>query len=148
MVNFTKNVNFSLYICSKLNKRYIMIVQRHKITGDRMKLSEVYFGVLSALNNLKLTRLEIGILAYMTIHGSISDSDIQDGVCKRYGTTSSTVNNTVSKLKKASLIIKKENKNVVNPFLVLDFSKDITLAITLDNNETHPKQDNSKEAGS
>jgi hypothetical protein len=108
-----------------------MILQKHKVTGDNIGIAEMYYGVLSVLNRLKLTKLEIGLLAFMAINGPISDVGVQDGFCAVYKTTVSTVNNTVSKLKKMSLIIKEDGKNIINPKIVLDFSKDVVLGITM-----------------
>ena len=49
----------------------------------------------------------------------------------------STINNIISKLKKLGILVKDGSKVKVNPIIVLDFNKDITLEIKLLHGETN-----------
>ena len=51
--------------------------------------------------------------------------------CKTYKSTSPTINNIVSKLKKIGVFIKENGKVKVNPIISIDFKKDLTLDIKL-----------------
>jgi hypothetical protein len=48
-----------------------------------------------------------------------------------YNSTSPTINNIISKLKRLGIFIKDKGKVKINPIIVLDFTKDITLEIKL-----------------
>jgi hypothetical protein len=52
-----------------------------------------------------------------------------------YNTTTATINNIVSKLKKVGVFIKEDSKVKVNPVIVLDFDKHINLFIQLEHEE-------------
>jgi hypothetical protein len=83
------------------------------------------------VNNLKLTQREIQLVAFTAIKGNISYANIRQEFCERYKTTSPTINNIISKLKKIKVLIKDGTKTKVNPVIILDFNKDITLQISL-----------------
>lgn len=109
-----------------------MIVQKlRKETRSDIGIASVYYSVLSAFNGLLLTDREIELMAFIAVSGSISISDNRKAFCETYGTTSATVNNMVSKLKKKGLLVKKDGRVVVSPIISLDFTKDIQLEMKI-----------------
>ena len=107
------------------------ILQKLKYESDtNYVLAERYYALLSALNNMKLTEREIQLVAFTAVRGNISYANIREDFCKRYGTTSPTINNMISKMKKLGVMIKTSGKVKVNPVLILDFNKDVKLFIT------------------
>jgi DNA-binding MarR family transcriptional regulator len=88
---------------------------------------------LSSVNNLQLTKREIELIAFTAVRGNMSYASVRQEFCEKYGTTGPTINNIISKLKKMGILIKDGSKVKVNPVIVLDFSKDITLEIKLVN---------------
>lgn len=109
-----------------------MILQRLKkeLIND-IDVSYRYYSVLSALNDLLLTKREIQLMSFISVSGSVSISENREKFCKSYDTTSATVNNMVSKLKRRNLLMKKDGKIVVNSIISLDFSKDLSLEIKI-----------------
>jgi TATA-box binding protein (TBP) (component of TFIID and TFIIIB) len=109
-----------------------MIVQRLKrdVSTD-MELAEKYYSILSAINNLHLTEREIQLIAFTAIKGNITYANVREEFCKTYKSTSPTINNIVSKLKKIGVFIKENGKVKINPIISIDFKKDITLDIKL-----------------
>lgn len=109
-----------------------MIVQKLKrnVSTD-MELAEKYYSILSAINNLHLTEREIQLIAFTAIKGNITFANVREEFCKTYKSTSPTINNIVSKLKKIGVFIKENGKVKVNPIISIDFKKDITLDIKL-----------------
>jgi hypothetical protein len=108
------------------------IIQKMKNQNkDLYSLAEKYYNILSAVNNLHLTQREIQLVAFTAIKGNISYANIRQEFCERYKTTSPTINNIISKLKKIKVLIKDGTKVKVNPLIILDFNKDITLEINL-----------------
>jgi DNA-binding MarR family transcriptional regulator len=117
-------------VVQKLGKEY----------NNKYELAQKYYAVLSALNNLKLTEREIQLIAYTAIKGTITYANARTEFCEMYNTTTATINNIVSKLKKVGVFIKEDGKVKVNPVIVLDFEKHINLFIQLQHEED--RQDN------
>lgn len=108
------------------------IIQKMKSQStDIFSLAEKYYSILSAINNLKLTQREIQLIAFTAIKGNISYANIRKEFCDKYNSTSPTINNLISKLKKVNIFVKDGTKVKVNPIIILDFNKDITLQINL-----------------
>ena len=107
-------------------------MQKLKYTSeDSFVLAERYYSVLSAINDLKLTQREIQLIAFTAVKGSMSFANVRDEFCKRYNTTSATINNMISKLKKMNILTKTSGKIRVTPIIQLNFLQDITLQIRL-----------------
>jgi hypothetical protein len=56
---------------------------------------------------------------------------VREEFCKRYNSTSPSINNIISKLKKVGIFVKENGKVKVNPIIVIDFKNDLTLEIKL-----------------
>jgi DNA-binding MarR family transcriptional regulator len=111
-----------------------MIVQKlKKQVEDEYVRAEKYYTILSAVNNLKLTEREIQLIAYTAIKGNITYANVREEFCKKYKTSSPTINNIISKLKKMNIFIKQDGKVKINPIIVLDFNKELSLQISLTN---------------
>jgi len=108
------------------------IVQRLKTSvEDTIPMAEKYYKILSAVNDLKLTKREIQLIAFAAIKGNISYANIRKEFCDTYDSTSPAINNIISKLKKMGIFVKDGTKVKVNPIILLNFEKDLVLQITL-----------------
>jgi len=119
-----------------------MIIQRLKknISTD-MELAILYYSVLSAINNLNLTEREIQLISFTAIKGNITYANVREEFCKTYNSTSASINNIISKLKKVGIFVKENGKVKVNPIISIDFKKDLTLEIKL----VHEGMDNKED---
>ena len=109
-----------------------LILQRlKKSEADSYALAERYYNILSAINDLHLTKREIQLIAFAAIKGNISYANNREEFCAKYETTGPTINNIISKLKKCGILVKDGTKVKVNPVILLNFSKDLTLEIKL-----------------
>lgn len=109
-----------------------MIVQRlKKDVQTDIQLAEKYYSILSAINNLHLTEREIQLISFTAIKGNITYANVREEFCKTYNSTSPSINNIISKLKKIGIFIKENGKVKVNPIITIDFKKDLTLEIKL-----------------
>ena len=114
-----------------------MIVQRlKKIVYTDIELAIKYYSILSAINNLHLTEREIQLISFTAIKGNITYANVREEFCKTYNSTSPSINNIISKLKRIGIFIKENGKVKVNPIISIDFKKDITLEIKLVHEET------------
>ena len=98
---------------------------------DSYAVAERYYFLLSAINDLKLTKREIELVAFTSIKGNISYSNNKEEFCKKHMSSFPTINNIISKLKKMGVLVKDGPKIKVNPIIVLNFDMDITLQINV-----------------
>jgi len=115
-----------------------IVVQRlKKVIDSEMELATKYYSILSAINSLNLTEREIQLISFTAIKGNITYANVREEFCKTYNSTSPSINNIISKLKKVGIFIKENGKVKVNPVIVFDFKKDLTLDIKLVHGETN-----------
>ena len=115
-----------------------IIVQRlKKDVMNEMELAKKYYSILSAINNLHLTEREIQLISFTAIKGNITYANVREEFCKTYNSTSPTIINIISKLKKIGIFVKENGKVKINPVIVIDFKKDLTLDIKLVHGETN-----------
>ena len=114
-----------------MNKPTQVVQQLQSTQVDEYAVAEKYYGILSAINNLGLTKREIELIAFTAVKGSISYANHRAELCEKYNTTTATINNIVSKLKKVSVFIKEDGKIQVNPIIVVDFKKNLNLLIKI-----------------
>jgi len=114
-----------------------MIIQKlKKDVSTDIQLAEKYYSILSAINNLHLTEREIQLISFTAIKGNITYANVREEFCRTYNSTSPSINNIISKLKRIGIFIKENGKVKVNPIIVIDFNKDLTLEIKLVHEET------------
>ena len=111
----------------------ITLQKMRSISQDKIKKAERYYSLISSLNDLRLTERETQLVAFTAIRGNMSYGVIRDDFCKAFNTSSPTINNIISRLKRLNVLIKDRGKIKVNPRLLLNFDKDIILQITLKN---------------
>jgi TATA-box binding protein (TBP) (component of TFIID and TFIIIB) len=71
------------------------------------------------------------LISFTAIKGNITYANVREEFCKTFNSTSPSINNIISKLKKVGIFVKENGKVKVNPIIVIDFSKDLTLDIKL-----------------
>ena len=114
-----------------------MIVQSlKKVIDTDIQLAEKYYSILFTVNNLHLTEREIQLIAFTAIKGNITYANVREEFCKTYNSTSPTINNIISKLKKLGVFVKENGKVKINPKITIDFNKDLMLNIKLVHEET------------
>lgn len=115
-----------------------MIIQKlKKDVSTDIQLAEKYYSILSAINNLHLTEREIQLISFTAIKGNITYANVREEFCRTYSSTSPSINNIISKLKRIGIFIKENGKVKVNPIIIIDFTKDLTLDIKLVHEEAN-----------
>ena len=102
-----------------------------KSVNSEFERAEMYYGVLSLVNNLGLTEREIQLIAFTAIRGNITNANVRSEFCKKHNSSYNTIKNIVWKLKKYGIFTKQNNKIKINPVICLDFSKPLTLQINI-----------------
>jgi len=109
-----------------------MILQRMKKVDESAYIrAERYYAILSVINDIQLTKRELQLVAFTAIKGNISYTNYRKEFCSLYDSSSPTINNMISKLKKNNVLVKDNNKIKVNPLIQLDFEKALQLEIKL-----------------
>lgn len=119
-----------------MNTAKIVVQRLKKDVNTDMELAIKYYSILSVINSLNLTEREIQLISFTAIKGNITYANVREEFCKTYNSTSPTINNIISKLKKMSIFIKENGKVKVNPIITIDFKKDLMLDIKLVHGET------------
>jgi hypothetical protein len=119
-----------------MNTAKIVVQRLKKDVNTDMELAMKYYSILSVINSLNLTEREIQLISFTAIKGNITYANVREEFCKTYNTTSPTINNIISKLKKIGIFVKENGKVKVNPVIVIDFKKDLMLDIKLVHGET------------
>jgi hypothetical protein len=119
-----------------MNTAKIVVQRLKKDVNTDMELAMKYYSILSVINSLNLTEREIQLISFTAIKGNITYANVREEFCKTYNSTSPTINNIISKLKKMSIFIKENGKVKVNPIIIIDFKKDLMLDIKLVHGET------------
>lgn len=109
----------------------IIVQKLKKQLEDSYAIAEIYYSLLSAINDLGLTNREIQLIAFTAVKGNISYANIREEFCAKFNSSPPTINNMISKLKKIGVFIKDGTKVKVNPIIVLNFDRDIALHINL-----------------
>lgn len=109
-----------------------MLVQKlHKKLDTPIEKAIHYYSILSVLGNWRLSDRECQLLAFTCLRGSISSTTGKREFCQTFNTSIHTTNNLISKLKRKGLLIKEQGKIKMHPNITIDFSKGVTLNITL-----------------
>jgi len=124
-----------------MEKRNTVIQELKYSLEDEYTVAQKYYSILSAINNLKLTKREVQLIAFTAVKGNISYANARKQFCEKYDTTTATINNIISKLKKIGIFIKDSGKVSVNPIIVIDFKKNLNLVIRILHDE-ESKEDN------
>ncbi len=124
-----------------MEKRNTVIQELKYSLEDEYTVAQKYYGILSAINNLKLTKREVQLIAFTAVKGNISYANARKQFCEKYDTTTATINNIISKLKKIGIFVKDSGKVSVNPIIVIDFKKNLNLVIRILHDE-ESKEDN------
>lgn len=119
-----------------MENKKIVIQKLQKQSENEYALAEKYYSILSAINNLKLTLREIQLVAFTAVKGNITYANVRNEFCIKHDTTTATINNIVSKLKRLNIFIKEKGMVKINPVIVVDFKKELTLQINLTHEQT------------
>ena len=110
-------------------KIIVQVLKKEVYTN--MQLAEKYYSILSVINSLNLTEREIQLIAFTALKGNITYANVREEFCRTYNSSSPSINNIISKLKKIGIFVKENGKVKINPKIVIDFNNDLKLDIKL-----------------
>jgi len=119
-----------------MSKGNINVQKIRIIEDDPFSRAVKYYSILSILNNLELTEMDINLLSFIAVRGTISSGGAKKIFTERFNSSISSIGNYISKLSKRGFQVKNQaNKIIVHPGMVLNFNYPIILQITIDGQE-------------
>lgn len=113
-----------------------MILHRTiKQYDDPLEKAIVYYGVICALNNIKLGNRELQLLAFTGVRGTITPKPAREEFARLFDSSLHTIENAKGVLVRKRLLVKDGEMYRVNPELLPPFSEDFGLYIKFNNGE-------------
>jgi hypothetical protein len=107
-----------------MEDKQVIVKTIKKSYDSTIKAGITWFKFISAINDIKLTKRELELLAFINTRGTISSIQAKEDFCVMFETSKATVSNMISRLLKKRLLIKDKNKTKINPALKVDFNND------------------------
>jgi hypothetical protein len=114
-------------------------VQKIRISkGGEFELAKAYYSILFILNDIKVTKTELNLIAYCAVNGTISTPPIREEFMREFDVPNGSLNNMIARLQQDDVrIFVKENKKIrIHPAIRMNFKDDILLQLYLRNNES------------
>lgn len=110
-----------------------LIVQKIKKQEDSLINQAIkYYSLICLINDIKLHRRDIELLAFTALRGTISSLSAKQEFSRQFGSSVSTVNNMISKLNSMGFLEKAHGKYKINHKIDIDFkNRDVVLEIKL-----------------
>lgn len=105
------------------------IIKKYEKAIDR---AIAYYSVLFTLSNMKLTKKEIELVAFIAVRGTITPLPARDEFISQFGSSKASMENIKGRLVKKKILIRQNKMYRVNPKIALDFDNPILLQIKLD----------------
>lgn len=110
-----------------------MTVQKLKPTIDsEFEAARRYFSMVAAINDIHITPIELKLLAFMAVKGSISNTNNKDVFCETFQSSKASVYNIIGSLSEKGLLHKIDNKVKIIPSIALNFKEPVVVKITFD----------------
>lgn len=118
-----------------MEDKQVLVKTITKSYDSKIKAGITWFQFISAINNIKLAKRELELLAFINYRGTISSLSAKKEFCKIFGSSMGTVTNMTPRLLKKNLLIKEKTRKVrINPALVVDFDKDVAIRFFIKTN--------------
>lgn len=114
-------------LAQKIEKKY----------KDSVLLAAKYYSIMVVLNELNISAMEIDMLAYTAVMGNISSRRMKEGFEGVFGYSKSSIIQTMYRLLKKGMLIKRDKKVVVHPSLFFDFSCDFIIQLKMTHELQH-----------
>lgn len=114
----------------------VLVKTIKKSFTDKIKAGITWFKFISAINDIKLAKRELELLAFINARGTISSSSAKEEFVKMFDSSIGTVTNMVSQLFKKKMLVKEKSKTKVHPALRVDFDKDFVVRFYIDTIKT------------
>jgi len=121
-----------------MEDRQVIVKTIKKSFTDKIKAGITWFKFISAINDIKLAKRELELLAFINARGTISSSSAKEEYVRMFDSSTGTVTNMTARLLKTKpkLLVKEKNKTKIHPALRVDFDKDFIVRFYIDTLKT------------
>lgn len=105
------------------------VIQKINKTIEPLQMAISYYGMISVVNNIPLTRKQIILLAYIATKGSIRSLSAKTEFCRVYDTSVPYIHKMTKDLLRKGFLIKDKNKLKLNPSINLDFTNPVIVQV-------------------
>jgi hypothetical protein len=91
-----------------------------------------YYRILNILNELKLSPMEIKLLAFLALEDNLSTGGRKEKFCDLFKCPKNSVYNISGRMIKKRFLVKVDGKIKINPQLHLDFNNTLLIRLQLD----------------
>lgn len=109
----------------------MIAVKISKSFDTKIDIAIKYYMILSVLNNLKLSELDIQLMSFIAVRDNISVGGGKEEFCRIFDSTRASIYAGVYRLTKRGFLIKEGKKAKLNPAFVMDFSDDLIMQIRM-----------------
>lgn len=110
-----------------MEDRKILVKTIKKTFPDKLRAGITWFKFIAAINNIKLAKRELELLAFINYRGTISSTSSKEEFCRVFDSSVGTASNMTAKLLKQKLLVKEKSKVRIHPSLRIDFSQDFVV---------------------
>lgn len=123
-------------------EKQVLVKTVKKTYDNKITAGIIWFKFISAINNIKLAKRELELLAFINYRGTISSTSAKEEFCKVFDSSMGTISNMTARLLKSNvkLLIKDKGKIRIHPALRVDFTNDLAVRFFI-NVEQKPKED-------
>lgn len=115
-----------------MEERKVLVKTIKKTFPDKLKAGITWFKFISAINNIKLPKRELELLAFINYRGTISSTSSKDEFCRVFDSSPGTVSNMSAKLLKQKLLVKEKGKTRIHPSLRVNFDESFVVNFFID----------------
>lgn len=122
-------------------ERQVIVKTIKKTYDSKIKAGITWFKFISAINDIKLAKRELELLAFINYRGTISSTSAKEEFVKLFDSSMGTISNLTAKiLRETKLLVKDKGKIRIHPALRIDFTNDFVVRFHI-NSEEKPKED-------
>jgi len=103
---------------------------------SKLEFAIKYYSIFAKWYEIKITKGQIKLLAFISVRGTISSSSAREEFCKRFNSSLASIHNMVHQMRPTGVLLKKGNKIVINPQLALNLDEPLTLNLVFNHGES------------
>ena len=119
-----------------MEETQVIVKTIKKSFTDKLKAGITWFKFISAINDIKLAKRELELLAFINSRGTISSSSAKEEFVKIFNSSTGTISNMSARLLKMKILVKEKSKVRLHPALRVDFDKDFVVRFFIDTFKT------------
>lgn len=102
-----------------------------KVANNKLEAAIIYYKILFAVNNKHLSEMEVNMLGFLSVYGSITSPPNRERFINLFKSTQGSINTVISNMYIKGFVEKRNGKNIISEHLRIDFNNPVVFNITL-----------------